>query len=353
MKIDIIFILQILITTQSLFFTFYLLSGKQKKFLRNKILSALTILVALIMIFNWIPRDEYGIPNFNLVFGLAIGPLLYLLGSSLVYKTFRFSGKSLLHFIPFLLGTSLLFIFDISAEYYAISIFVSILTYIILSFNLLRKNSEISKMVDGNYDRLKLNSYRIMLLISFFIIIANIISFILQSGESSSPSPIDAIILFTLLFILINFSVFQALKHPGIFVDINDSEIQSLVRKEKTNENSEELKSLFYKIESIIKSEQLYLNPDFLITDLARKLKVSYKIVSQAINTNTGQNFSEFVNKYRIEKAKEMLEDPKCNSKTVLQVMYESGFNTKSNFNRAFKKLIGSTPSQFRKTVQS
>lgn len=62
-----------------------------------------------------------------------------------------------------------------------------------------------------------------------------------------------------------------------------------------------------------------------------------------------GQNFFNLVNSYRIEKAQEILRDPDKQAITVLEILYEVGFNSKSSFNTAFKKHAGTTPTQYRK----
>jgi AraC-like DNA-binding protein len=67
------------------------------------------------------------------------------------------------------------------------------------------------------------------------------------------------------------------------------------------------------------------------------------------INDLTGKNFFEFINHYRIEEAKRMLTNPKDKKITVLEVMYQSGFNSKSSFNTLFKKQTGLTPVEFKK----
>ena len=56
----------------------------------------------------------------------------------------------------------------------------------------------------------------------------------------------------------------------------------------------------------------------------------------------------DFINTYRIEKAKERLLHPKDEKETILEVMYEVGFNSKSSFNTVFKKKTGLTPSQYK-----
>jgi AraC-like DNA-binding protein len=70
--------------------------------------------------------------------------------------------------------------------------------------------------------------------------------------------------------------------------------------------------------------------------------------LSQVINEQFSSNFNDFINSYRVEDAKKMLMDPEGRNFTIASIAYDSGFNTLSAFNVAFKKFTGVTPSQFR-----
>ena len=74
------------------------------------------------------------------------------------------------------------------------------------------------------------------------------------------------------------------------------------------------------------------------------------RYLSQVINAHTGLNFYDFISQYRIEEAKKILSEPFTN-KTVLEVLYEVGFNSKSSFNTAFKKFTGVTPTHYKKEI--
>jgi len=90
-----------------------------------------------------------------------------------------------------------------------------------------------------------------------------------------------------------------------------------------------------------------YLYSNLTVEQLARKLEVQPRELSRAINQGLGQNFFEFVSGYRVAEAKRQLGDA-ANTDSILQIMYESGFNSKSVFNTAFKRATGKTPSQYR-----
>jgi AraC-like DNA-binding protein len=100
------------------------------------------------------------------------------------------------------------------------------------------------------------------------------------------------------------------------------------------------------KIDAIMRSQKPYLMPDITLDVLADTLSISARDLSMIINRHFDNNFYEFINSYRIEEAKKLLRDHK--DKTVTDIYLEVGFNSKSVFNTFFKKIVGSTPTQYR-----
>lgn len=92
-----------------------------------------------------------------------------------------------------------------------------------------------------------------------------------------------------------------------------------------------------------MQAERLHLDPDLTLARLARRLHVPIKRLSVAINRMTGENVSRYVNGYRVQAACTALQK----GETVTEAMLASGFNTKSNFNREFSRVMGQTPSAF------
>lgn len=102
----------------------------------------------------------------------------------------------------------------------------------------------------------------------------------------------------------------------------------------------------------LMEKEKLYRNPDLTLPGLAKKLKLSANTLSQVLNGYCGQTFYNFVNSYRLEEVAAMMRDPKFDDKSVLELLYEAGFKSKSTFNPIFKKWTGKTPSEYRKEIQ-
>lgn len=108
------------------------------------------------------------------------------------------------------------------------------------------------------------------------------------------------------------------------------------------------VKKYMLELLTVMKEEKPYLDPNMTVTKLAKRLGVSKEHISQTINQSFYMNFNQFLNKYRIEEAKERLKDPKESQYVVFKIALDVGFNSKSTFNTAFKKFTGMNPSQYR-----
>ena len=108
-------------------------------------------------------------------------------------------------------------------------------------------------------------------------------------------------------------------------------------------------KIIYGKLKAHLENEKPYLNPALRLSTLAEQLSLNDHQLSQVINEQAKMNFAEFVNSYRIEEAKYLLQE---NDK-VIDVAYAVGFNNKTSFYKAFKKDTGGSPLDFRKSINN
>jgi AraC-like DNA-binding protein len=113
----------------------------------------------------------------------------------------------------------------------------------------------------------------------------------------------------------------------------------SLSEKEK-----EEIVSV---LEYIMLTKKMFLNPDLKMTDIVSEISLPRKQISQVINENLNDNFYNYINRYRIEESKRLLENIKFDRFSIEGIAKQSGFNSRSSFYAAFKNETGITPSQF------
>ena len=108
---------------------------------------------------------------------------------------------------------------------------------------------------------------------------------------------------------------------------------------------------LLLKLQSYMIEKKPFLNPSITIQKISDDVNIPVRDLSLLINHKLGQHFFDFINKYRIENAMTILNDSKKNKVTILEILYEVGFNSKSSFNTAFKKHTGTTPTEYRKIL--
>jgi len=105
------------------------------------------------------------------------------------------------------------------------------------------------------------------------------------------------------------------------------------------------------RLDSFMKAQRPYLDAELTIEKLAKRMAVPRHHLTQVISERHGMTFYLFVNGYRIAAVKQALEDPANAKGTLLDMAYAFGFNSKSTFNTAFKRLVGVTPSQYRARI--
>ncbi len=111
---------------------------------------------------------------------------------------------------------------------------------------------------------------------------------------------------------------------------------------DKTNTGTE----LMRQISQLMEQEQLYLDSDLKLADLATRLHTNRNAVSACINSQRGYSFSQFISNYRVEHAKQLLRQHPDMKMT--EVWMQSGFTTESSFFRAFKAATGLTPTEWK-----
>lgn len=105
------------------------------------------------------------------------------------------------------------------------------------------------------------------------------------------------------------------------------------------------------KLDHLMSEEKPYLDPDLTLRSLAEMLDIPANQLSQLLNEGFNQNFSEYINTYRLEAFKSKAADPSQQHLTLLALAFDSGFNSKTVFNTFFKKMMGKTPSAYWKEV--
>jgi len=143
--------------------------------------------------------------------------------------------------------------------------------------------------------------------------------------------------------------VMKSMYHPQIFLGVN-THLQP-VKAHHHTPPSPEVDEQLKKLKAYMAKEKPYLDYELSLEKLASQMDMADKELSVLINQHLGKHFFDFINAYRIASAKAILSDPTMAKITVLEILYQVGFNSKSSFYTAFKKETGLTPSKYRKSA--
>jgi AraC-like DNA-binding protein len=323
--------------------------------------------IILISHYSSLPQGLLGLLCIGTSFQLLLGPSVYYLMGSIAGERVVLKPKDLFHLIPFIMHLGFIisqyhiygsavqlqmlqngFPFNTPwSRIVSIGFYLHFAIYGIAALRTLsRKREELfvyqSQSVDRNIRFLKF-------LIYDFIVVwgINVVSAYIPFGALESNA-LQMLTAFNIFFIA-NAMVYQGLKFPAIF----DAEFERQNKYEKNPLSLEEKEMYRKKITEYMEAQKPFLSPQLSLSELAEKLALPGFVVSQVLNTVLNQNFYDFVNSYRINESKKLMTESPDNEKTILEILYRSGFNSKSVFNAAFKKYNGTTPREFKKTLHS
>ncbi|MWB93695.1 helix-turn-helix domain-containing protein [Flavobacterium sp. GA093] len=377
-KINLLLIVTIISLFISLFLAFFLLTVKTKHKTSNSLFAFFLIITAIDFSTPLVELITNGPSTLGMLRNTSAFlqiPAFYLYVLSVCYSDFRLKPKYILHLLPFLLVNIILlprfYLVDAAAKLnfivhrqsmieiptFHILFHIQILVYFVAVFMLLKRAK---KLYLENYAGTNINSYN--WLFQFTVVLCILYSItlfknIFKFSEYSDLFEWMKIGIIAFQLFIACWYLFKALNHPGLFrnIDSNLKLVSDIILEEKNNSalaaNEKEYNEELIKLKQFMAEEKPFLNPSLTIQDVSAAIKVPVRDVSLLINHKLEQHFYDFVNTYRIEHAMAILNDPSKSKVTILEILYEVGFNSKSSFNTAFKKHTGNTPTSYRKLL--
>lgn len=319
-------------------------------------------------------------PNFYLhipLLGLLLYPIFFFYIKSISYKRIRLKWHDLLHATPYL-TIVIISIFEFYLKptdvqlnimtrggempwFVGLIYFVLRLQGVIYMILTIRITLRFKQIVKENYSTVNKRNYKWLLQLTvvfiyyaFVNLLFNINRFGINLLSTDATFYISALISLTFLIWIF----YKGLSQPYLFngIDSNLKLLKEYIAEQKTiiepsNSEVENLtnQKLKLKLENYINSQEVYLNPSLTIFELAKGLELTSHELSLFLNKYLQKNFFDYINEFRIKKAKSILKNPDKRHLTILEILYEVGFNSKSSFNTAFKKYVGKTPTEYRK----
>lgn len=360
---------------QSLGLTAFLLLPGTFRLVSNRLLAAsvLTFAAGLGEFFLYSTGLALQHPNLaylGTLVGLLQASLLYLYAKSLMYRDFRLQPRHAVHTLLFWVVTAIFVV-----EYYlqptevklqilvsrdhpgvltspllAVAIHLVFLGYLWATIRALTSFGTTVRQLFSNLENKRLAWLRTLLILYavawvvslLYCLSAHVFMDLVSVRVVSAIGAITG-------FLFINYLIINGLRQPAIFSGLSAEEAQLAEDRVKGRAGlvSGADAALLRRLADHMAEQRPYLDADLTVDQLAGQLDVATRELSRAINEGLQKNFFELVSDYRIAEVRRQLESGERH-RTILEVMYDSGFNSKSVFNTAFKKATGMTPSAYR-----
>lgn len=155
-----------------------------------------------------------------------------------------------------------------------------------------------------------------------------------------------------IIFIFLFYTSYKAFIHKDLFTAASDHDLNKESKPLSSafdhDTDPEEFAETLSKLDSLMEKDQLFLNSNLTIYEVANITGISGRKISQCINTHHNKNFSEWVNSYRIDKAIPLLQNISQNNYTIESIGFDCGFNSRSAMYLAFKKIKGKSPGDYK-----
>lgn len=331
---------------------------RQKNVKANRLLALFVFLISLTMIGRLLKESQVmdAFPNFLALPDAIIflyGPLMYLYFRKLLVKEQLSTQKLLLHFIPALLFiiSEIPLLFDEQHWLRVLWREHTRIRFIAIEGGALLHNAFYLYMIRNlavSYVRVSddhfaykqhptyLKAIFILAVVTLTIWMSSYFSWVFRFYNILSA------IGYRLVWIILAFTTYLL----GYFAMKNPEFYKMTIHKKKGDTVDPDDKSkILDLLGEIMDRDKPYLNPEFNLQDLSDRLNLNKNKTSFLINSEFKKNFNEWTNDYRINDARQLLEN---SDRSIKEILYEVGFNSKSVFNDAFRKRLNTTPSNYK-----
>jgi len=361
------------------FFLAFLLLSKSRKTIADIILFFWLIIIGfhLFLFYIFYNKTDWKYPyllGINLPLPLFHGPFLYLYTKAIT-KQLKNWKINLLHFSPAIIsylalldfyklsGKEKIFIFENQGKEFEntiniiiVAILCSGIIYVLLSIYATRKHKKTFINQFSSNEKINLSW------LNYLVYGIGISWLLIFYGNDE--------VLFTVVVLFVIFIGYFGINQLGIFTNtdllkletessfytysdpkLNSYSIEDKAQKNQKYEKSGLKEETAMEIHKVLcqkmENEKWFTNSELTLVELAQNLDIFPNKLSQVINTYEGKNFHDYINSRRVELFLKLVENPENRKYTILSLAFDCGFNSKSSFNKHFKKITNQTPSLY------
>ncbi|OIQ30784.1 MAG: hypothetical protein BM564_00820 [Bacteroidetes bacterium MedPE-SWsnd-G2] len=337
------------IVIQCLLVAFLLVSFKSKHHDSNKFLASFLVILALqfsskLAIDHALYTSSF--VTFNCFYGFLYGPILYFYTNTLLFKEYHFKLSDLFHLLPVGAIVALYFFNSINCSEITPLIYVSITIYIALSLKQLNTYRKICVQTQSSSKALEMVWLQwTIILIGLTLILEGLIQYFNKLELTATEMVIHLAVL-----IVINIIFYKSLKQPQLFLGLsynNKALTGPFVEEQKSPSDKKKLDEL----NTYLTTSKIFLQPELTIFHLSEMSKISVHDISFIINYYNHLTFISYINSFRINFAKKLIQTNSHSDCKASDIMIKSGFNSLKAFKKAFKTTTGKSFSEYKKTI--
>jgi len=357
----------------------FLLIKSEQKALPQKLLILFFAILFCFLLNNY--AENHNIPilfvfTFLISFCIEVllGPLIYLYIKSLFEDNEKLLRKNWLHFIPLVLHTifltipMLIYIFkdeypfsyieylNENSAYVIATLMVYLLIYFLVSLKLFHKYRNAMQLNYSSIDESNFRWVKNMLIgaiiISCIELLINLYEiFIAELHWETGNITLVSVIIW------IGYLGYYGVNQTKVLLPdflIKNEPVANSTKEKSTALSSlspADKKALETQLENLLQTEKPYLDEDLTLGKLAEMVHTTDKKLSGFLNQEMKTTFYDLINKYRVDAVKKKLDSREFEKLTLLGIAYESGFKSKTSFNRIFKRETGLSPSEYKKKL--
>ncbi len=302
----------------------------------------------LLMLFNLLEETDISrrIAMVTPVFSLLSGPVFYLMVRQLAYVASKTQWRDGIHAIPAVL------LLPMAGQVQLVLALgtVSQLIYLAVALHLLWRYQQALRSQRSDADRMGLQWLIWLLLGLAGLLLTDLVRLNLQPHLSYELRNQWYFLHQLLGFGLICLLVLRAGRQKDFFDGLAAAEVAT---EQKPATTDAQAQAVFEQLAALIEQQKLYSQPRLAVADLASLIGLGSKDVSWAINQGAGISFCDYINQLRLAEVQRQFQEP-GEKKSILEIAFAAGFNSKSTFNTLFKTYTGLTPTQYqRQQVQN
>jgi ABC-type antimicrobial peptide transport system permease subunit/AraC-like DNA-binding protein len=327
-------------------------------------------LATMVLWLLWILGSDIGLETYfshwswlPLQFSLAFGPLIFFYVFKITQPNYSFRWKGLLHFSPLLLAQGAL-VWEVkesvrtgAATYHTLTFhqlnpilqlltFMSVSIYLYAAHRLIERFYRSLEFNGGDRHRYELRWLQNLLMIFGMLWLLWIpftaADYFYYHYQLSIHAYYPLYLLLAVMIIWIAAVAFLR-QEPGVLVE------RPLFLKPRL---PVEMKQTGIWLKKAMQANLYYQDPELSLSSLAEKLELGPHELSRIINTAFKKSFNDFINEYRVQAVARKMQDPAYDHITLLGIAFESGFNSKTTFNRTFKQMTGKSPVEYKNDLK-